>query len=381
MYVHEHQAKEILARRGVAVPRGRLVSSARDTRVAAEELGGEAVVKAQIHAGGRGKAGGIRVAPSPEEAAALYERMIGSRLVTGQTGPSGRRVRRVYLEERLSADRELYAALSVDRGSGRVVIRASGDGGMDVEGKGAMSSITVDPAMGPAAFALRDLAAGIGLSGSLAASFSSMATMLYDAFVGLDCSLIEINPLAVVGERVVALDAKMAFDDNALYRHPDIAELRDIEEEETEEFEALKYGLSYVKLDGSVGCLVNGAGLAMATLDAVTAAGGLPANFLDLGGGASEEAVRRAFELLAEDGRAKAALVNVFGGIVRCDAVARGVKAAIAATGTGIPVVVRFAGNRAAEGRAEMAALGARARFASSLQEAAAMAVETAGAR
>lgn len=381
MYVHEHQAKDILARRGVAVPRGRLVSSARDTRVAAEELGGQAVVKAQIHAGGRGKAGGIRVAPSPEEAAALYERMIGSRLVTGQTGPSGRRVRRVYLEERLSADRELYAALSVDRGSGRVVIRASGDGGMDVEGKGAMSSITVDPAMGPAAFALRDLAAEIGLSGSLAASFSSMATMLYDAFVGLDCSLIEINPLAVVGERVVALDAKMAFDDNALYRHPEIAELRDIEEEETEEFEASKYGLSYVKLDGSVGCLVNGAGLAMATLDAVTAAGGRPANFLDLGGGASEEAVRRAFELLVEDGRAKAALVNVFGGIVRCDAVARGVKAAIAATGTGIPVIVRFAGNRAAEGRAEMEALGARARFASSLQEAAAMAVETAGAR
>jgi succinyl-CoA synthetase beta subunit len=271
MNIHEYQAKELLRRYEVPIPKGALVMSAREARIAAESLGGSVVVKAQIQAGGRGAAGGIKAASSPDEAAGLYERFLGMRLVTAQTGPGGRRVRRIYLEERLSVQRELYLSFFVDRAQSGIVVAASASGGMGVEREaGGLVSRPIDPAIGPTSHSLRAMAAELGLKGAQCASFRAVASALYRVFTELDCSLIEINPLALVkGQQLVALDAKMSFDDSALFRHPEVADLRDMEEESPEEFEASMYGLSFVKLDGDIGCLVNGAGLAMATLDAI----------------------------------------------------------------------------------------------------------------
>jgi succinyl-CoA synthetase beta subunit len=322
------------------------------------------------------------VAKDPAEAATLYERLLGMRLVTAQTGPEGRRVRRIYLEEKLPIHRELYLSLFVDRSSGRVVVAASASGGMGVEGHaGNLLSRPIDPAIGPEPHALRAMAADLGLKGAQCASFLSIASALYRAFTELDCSLIEINPLAVArGQELVAADAKMSFDDSAIFRHPDLADLRDMEEESAEEFEASKYGLSFIKLDGSIGCLVNGAGLAMATLDAIAQRGGRAANFLDIGGSASEEAIERAFELLSEGGGPKAILVNVFGGIVRCDAVAEGIASAARRGRADSPLVVRFAGNRAEEGIKKLRSSGLAFQAAADMNEAAALAVAAARA-
>ena len=394
MNIHEHQAKEILGRYGVAVPRGILPASAREARAAAEELGGRVVVKAQIHAGGRGAAGGVKLARTPEEAAALYEDFLGMRLVTRQTGPAGARVRRIYLEEALAIDRELYLSFLIDRKEARVAILASAAGGSGVEDSRDASAkllrAIVDPALGPASHATRDLARGLGLSGSARQAFISLVAKLYRVFVELDCSLLEINPLALLADgRLSVLDCKMSFDDNALFRHPELLEYRDIEEGPPEEFEASKYGLSYVRLDGTIGCMVNGAGLAMATLDAVSLRGGSSANFLDLGGGASREAVKKAFQIILEDDRVNAVLVNVLGGIVRCDEVALGIKAAadearpaLAKAGRRVPIVARLAGNHSEEGR-ELLAGGSLGpdlpvRFAVNMEEAATLAVAAA---
>lgn len=380
MNIHEYQAKELLRRYEVPIPKGALVMSAREARIAAESLGGSVVVKAQIQAGGRGAAGGIKAASSPDEAAELYERFLGMRLVTAQTGPGGRRVRRIYLEERLSIQRELYLSFFVDRARSGIVVAASASGGMGVEREaGGLVSRPIDPAIGPTSHSLRAMAAELGLKGAQCASFRAVASALYRVFTELDCSLIEINPLALVkGQQLVALDAKMSFDDSALFRHPEVADLRDMEEESPEEFEASKYGLSFVKLDGDIGCLVNGAGLAMATLDAIARRGGRAANFLDIGGGASEEAIERAFEILSEGGGIRAALVNVFGGIVRCDAVARGIVSAARRMGLAPPLVVRFAGNRASEGLETLRASGLSFRAAASMNDAADMATASA---
>jgi succinyl-CoA synthetase beta subunit len=392
MNIHEYQAKEILGRKGVSVPRGILPASAREARTAAEELGGSVVVKAQIHAGGRGKAGGIKLASSPDEAAALYEDFLGMRLVTKQTGPGGARVRRVYLEEALAIKRELYLSFLVDRKSARIAIIASAAGGSGVEdgaGKKLLKAL-VDPCLGPTVHALRELAGGLGIEARGRQDFFAIVQKLYRVFCDLDCSLLEINPLALLEEgRLLPLDCKMSFDDNALFRHPELLEYRDIEEGAPEEFEASKYGLSYVKLDGSIACMVNGAGLAMATLDALSLRGGSSANYLDLGGGASREAVKKAFSIILEDGRVKAVLVNVLGGIVRCDEVAQGIAAAarqagspLAAAGGCLPIVARLAGNHADEGRVLLAngALGPAfpVRFASTMEEAATLAVAAA---
>lgn len=376
MYIHEYQAKEMLARYGLAVPRGRLVCSARDASRAAESLGGPGVLKAQIHAGGRGAAGGVRTAASPEEAATVYEALIGTRLFTKQTGPAGKRVRRVYIEEILEPKLELYLALALDRASGKVAISASAQGGMGIEASGGLASILVDPVAGPQAYALRKLARALGVEAGEGEALAKIIRSVFALFVELDASLVEINPLALGGQGFVALDAKVAFDDNALFRHPELLDLRDIEEEEAEEFEASKYGLSLIRLEGSIGCLVNGAGLAMATLDAIAALGARPANFLDLGGAASANSIRRAFEILTADQRVEVALVNIFGGIVRCDEVARGILAGLETRGRGIPMVVRFDGNRAEEGRAVLRRLGPMVRFAASLEAAATAASE-----
>jgi succinyl-CoA synthetase beta subunit len=388
MNIHEYQAKEILGRYGLAVPRGTLVASSREARIAAENFGGKAVVKAQIHSGGRGASGGVKLAQDPVAAAALYEAFLGMRLVTRQAGPAGARVHRVYVEEALDITKELYLSLSIDRSRARVVLLGSASGGIEVESRlgedgGDLFRADIDPVIGPTAYSVRALSTSLGLSGASARQLLSFVSKLYGLFVDLDCSLVEINPLAVTADgNLVAVDCKMAFDDNALFRHPDNLEYRDIEEGSPEEFEASKYGLSYVRLDGSIGCLVNGAGLAMATLDAISQRGGAPANFLDLGGAASEKAVRRAFEIILEDRRLVAILVNVFGGIVHCDDVARGIVSAIDSNAVRVPLVARLDGNRAEEGRAIFAKAGAECgfhvEFAGDLGEAASLATEAA---
>jgi succinyl-CoA synthetase beta subunit len=387
MKIHEYQAKELLGRYGLPVPKGILVASAQDASRAAESLGGRVVVKSQVHAGGRGAGGGIKLATSPEEAAALYERLFGMLLVTKQTGPAGKRVHCIYMEEACSAAREFYLALVVDRSSGRVALLASGQGGGAIEETAggdpeAVSKTIIDPVIGPATFAIRSVAVSLGLAGKTRSAFIDFVQRAYRMFVELDCDLLEINPLAETADGgLLALDCKLSFDDSALFRHPDILAYRDIEEEVPEELEAAKQGLSYVRLEGTIGCLVNGAGLALATLDAVSLRGGAPANFLDIGGSATEDAIRRAFVLLAEDGRAKVALVNVFGGIMSCETVARGVARAVEECGLGIPIVARLSGNRAEEGRRVLGGRVSRARFAVDLEEAATMAVAAAAGR
>ncbi len=351
MNVHEYQAKEILAGFGVPVLRGRIAYTATEARAAAQSLGGEVwVVKAQVHAGGRGKAGGIKVARSLDEVAAAADELIGKRLVTPQTGADGTEVGRVYVEEGASIAAERYVGMTLDRKRGRYVAMVSTEGGVEIEQVAASTperirTAVVDPAVGMRPYQARELAFALDLDPDARRSAERTILAMAEAFVATDASLVEINPLAAVGEgMVLALDAKMNFDDNALYRHPDISELRDETEEDPRETEATNYGLSYIKLDGNIGCMVNGAGLAMATLDLITFEGGQPANFLDVGGGATEERVSQAFKIILSDPDVEAVLVNIFGGIMRCDTIAEGIVGAVREVSLHVPLVVRLEG-------------------------------------
>src|SRR5579884_525490 len=355
MNIHEYQAKELLARFGVAVPRGGVAYTAAEAAEVAHRLGGDRwVVKAQIHAGGRGKAGGVKLVRSEAELTDAATGLLGRNLVTAQTGPKGREVKRVYVEEGCDIARELYLALSVDRAARQAVLIASSEGGMEIEevAKTAPEKIVrvpIDPATGIQPFHGRRIASALGLD---VPATTALVTALYRAFVELDAALVEINPLVVTSAGdLVALDAKMGFDDNALFRHPDIAALRDEDEEDPIELEATKHALSYVKLDGNIGCMVNGAGLAMATMDIIKCCGGMPANFLDVGGGATRERVIVAFKLILSDPNVEAILVNIFGGIMRCDVIAEGVVAAAREVNLHVPLVVRLEGTNVELGR------------------------------
>ena len=378
MNVHEYQAKALLARFGVATPRGRIAYTRAEAEEAARELGGPVwVVKAQIHAGGRGKGGGVKVVRSIEEAADAAEAMLGSTLVTPQTGAEGRLVGRVYIEEGCDIARELYLGALIDRAAGRVVVMASAAGGMDIEEVAAedperILRAVIDPATGMRRFHADRLAFGLGLEGAQAAQAAELALALYRAFVETDASLAEINPLAVTGDgAVLALDAKMNFDDNALYRRRDIAELRDESEEDPREREAARHDLNYVKLDGNIGCMVNGAGLAMATMDIIQLRGGAPANFLDVGGGASGERVTEAFKLILSDPDVDGVLVNIFGGIMRCDTIAEGVVEAARGVSLEVPLVVRLEGTNVELGKKILAESGLPILSADGLDDAA----------
>jgi succinyl-CoA synthetase beta subunit len=358
MKIHEYQAKEIFRRFGVPTPRGEMVTTPDQARAVAERLGTKiVVVKAQIHAGGRGKAGGVKLAKSPAEAAELAKSMMGMKLVTPQTGPAGRIVQRLLVEEGLDIKRELYLSILVDRAVAAPVIMASTAGGMEIEevahkNPELILRETIRPETGLQPYHTRKLAYGLGLSGDAAAAAGPFLQALYRTFLETDASLAEINPLIVTGEgKLVALDAKMAFDDNALYRHKDIAELRDLNEEDPLEVEASTYKLNYIKLDGNVGCMVNGAGLAMSTMDIIKLSGGSPANFLDVGGGASAEQVKNAFKILVKDPSVKGVFINIFGGILRCDVLASGVVAAAKELNLKLPVVVRMEGTNVEQGQ------------------------------
>lgn len=350
MNLHEYQAKALLADFGVRSPKGRTAASVEEAVAAAAELGLPAVVKAQIHAGGRGKAGGVRLCRTESEVRDAAGALLGSVLVTKQTGPDGRRVRTLLVEEGVEIARELYASLVVDRSSGRPILIASAAGGMDIEEVAATTpeqilTETVDPAMGLQPFQARRLALGLGLTGGVFRQGVSFLLGLYRAFDGLDASQVEINPMLVTGGgEVIALDAKVSVDDSALFRQPKAAALRDLHEESPLEVEAGKHGLNYIKLDGAVGCMVNGAGLAMATMDIVQLAGSAPANFLDVGGGANAEQIENAFRILTRDDEVRAVLINIFGGILRCDRLAEGLIAAVRKLGSRLPIVIRMKG-------------------------------------
>ena len=357
MKIHEYQAKQILARYGVRIPRGEVAYSKEEARDIAERLGGTVVVKAQIHAGGRGKGGGVKLAKTPEEAEQLAQRMLGMTLVTPQTGPEGRKVQKVLVEEGLDIRRELYLGIVIDRQTGKPVFMASASGGMEIEEVAARNPEAilkeyVYSGIGLQPFQARKLAFGLGLASELISDAAQFMVALYRSFEDTDASLAEINPFLVTGDnKVYALDAKMNFDDNALYRHKDIRELRDLNEEDPLEIEASKFDLNYIKLDGNIACMVNGAGLAMATMDIIKLAGGSPANFLDVGGGASAEQVENAFRILLSDPSVRAVLINIFGGIMRCDVVASGVVQAAKNIGVKVPVVVRLEGTNVEEGQ------------------------------
>jgi succinyl-CoA synthetase beta subunit len=351
MNIHEYQAKELLAKFGVAVPRGGVAYSAAEAVEVARRLGGPVwVVKAQIHAGGRGKAGGVKLARSEDEVAAAAGAMLGRRLVTHQTGPEGRDVKRVYVEEGCDIARELYLGLLIDRTTQRVTLIGSTEGGVEIEEVAAHNpekilTAAIDPASGIEPFHARNFAFGVGLEGRQIGVAVRFVTALYRAFCELDASVAEINPLVVTKSGdLVALDAKIGFDDNALYRHPEVAALRDEDEEDPVEIEAGKHGLSYIKLEGNIGCMVNGAGLAMATMDIIKLHGSSPANFLDVGGGATKERVTTAFKLILSDPNVEGILVNIFGGIMRCDVIAEGVVAAAREVNLHVPLVVRLEG-------------------------------------
>jgi len=378
MKIHEYQGKELLKKFGVAVPRGIVARTPDEAERAAKELGSDVVVvKAQIHAGGRGKGGGVKLAKSPEEAGTIAKQMLGMNLVTHQTGPEGREVRVLLIEEGLPIDREFYLGIVLDRASGRPVFMASSAGGMDIEEVAAKTpekimKETVDSAVGFRSFQARKLAFGLGLSAELINQAVKFMQALYSAYEQMDASLVEINPFLLTKDnRLIALDAKINFDDNALFRHKDFLELRDLNEEEPLEIEASKFDLNYIKLDGNIACMVNGAGLAMATMDIIKLAGGEPANFLDVGGGASQERVEAAFRILLADENVKAVLINIFGGIVRCDMVARGVVEAAKKLGIKVPVVVRLEGTNVEEGQRVIRESGLNFTVANGMQDAA----------
>jgi succinyl-CoA synthetase beta subunit len=367
MKIHEYQAKEILRGFGVAVPKGKLVKSADEAVAAARELMQDrpiSVVKAQIHAGGRGKGGGVKLAKSPEQAGEIFTQMMGIQLVTHQTGPAGQKVRKVYVEEGCDIARELYLGVTLDRGTGRNTFMASSEGGVEIEEVAAKHPEKilregVDPVVGLAGFQARDLAFGLGLSGASVSSFVKFATAMHKAYEATDASIVEINPLVVSKQgEVIALDAKINFDDNALFRHPDLAALRDPDEEDPREAQAKEHDLSYVGLEGNIGCMVNGAGLAMSTMDMIKLAGGQPANFLDVGGGADEQKVTAAFKLLLADPQVKAVLVNIFGGIMKCDVIAAGIIAAAKQVQLTVPLVVRLEGTNVEQGKALLKSSG-----------------------
>jgi succinyl-CoA synthetase beta subunit len=376
--IHEYQAKQILARYGVAIPRGEVIESPDEVRGVVHRLGGGTVViKAQIHAGGRGQAGGVQRAHGPDEAEAVARQILGMKLVTHQTGPQGRTVRRVLVEEALDVARELYLGLVIDRSSARPVFMASTEGGVEIEEVAArhperILKEFIDPAVGFQAFQARKLAFGLQLDPRQVSEAAKLFQALYRAFEATDASLAEINPLVATPDgRLLALDAKMNFDDNALFRHPDIRDLRDTNEEDPLEVKATNYGLNYIRLDGNVGCMVNGAGLAMATMDIIQYAGGRPANFLDVGGGASEEQVRHGFEIILSDSNVRAVLINIFGGIMRCDIVANGVVAAAKSLGIQVPVVVRLEGTNVELGQQILRESGLNFTVASGMKDAA----------
>jgi succinyl-CoA synthetase beta subunit len=405
--VHEYQAKGILAKYGVTVPRGEVARTGAEALGIARSLGGRVVIKAQIHAGGRGKGiahdaktgepltrpgeskplGGVRVVAGPEEAEAVSALLLGSRLKTLQTGPEGREVKTILVEEALDIANEYYVGVVVDRAAARTVVMASAEGGVEIEKVAsekpeAILKSSIDPAVGFSSFAARKLAYGIGVRRDSVSQAVKLLSALYRAFLETDASLAEVNPLVVTGDgKVIALDAKMNFDDNALYRHEDIRQLRDLDEEEPLEVEASRFGLSYIKLDGTVGCMVNGAGLAMATMDIIKLAGGEPANFLDVGGGATEEQVSNAFRILLSDANVRAVLINIFGGIMRCDVVAEGVVAAAREVGVKVPIVVRLEGTNVEKGREILKKSGMELIVASGMEDAAAKVVRASGGR
>ncbi len=357
MKVHEYQAKEVFREYGIPVPKGGVAETPQEARKVAEEIGGNLwVVKAQIHAGGRGKGGGVKLAKSLDEVEELAGKILGMTLVTHQTGPQGKLVRKVLVEQGLNIEKELYMGMVIDRATERIVMMVSTEGGVEIEKVAAETpekilKAFIDPLVGMMPYQTRQLAYGLGLTGDLVKKAGRFMMALYNAFVGKDASLAEINPLVITKEGdLIALDAKMNFDDNALYRHNDIVEMRDLHEEEPLEVEASKYDLNYIKLDGNIGCMVNGAGLAMATMDIIKLYGGEPANFLDVGGAASAERVENAFRILLSDPNVKAVLVNIFGGIVRCDRVANGIAQAAKNLDIKVPIVVRLEGTNSKEG-------------------------------
>jgi succinyl-CoA synthetase beta subunit len=378
MKIHEYQAKQILAKFGVTVPRGEMITQPEEARAVADKLGGgTVVVKAQIHAGGRGKGGGVKLAHTPAEAETLAGQILGMTLVTHQTGPEGRLVKRLLVEEGLQVARELYLGIVIDRASGRPVFMASSEGGVEIEIVAAehpekILKEFIDPSVGFQAFQARKLAFGLGLEGKVVIEAARLFQNLYRAFEATDASLVEINPFVTTRDaRALALDAKMNFDDNALFRHPDIRELRDLDEEDPLEVKASNYGLNYIRLDGNVGCMVNGAGLAMATMDIIQYAGSRPANFLDVGGGANEEQVRHGFEIILSDANVRAVLINIFGGIMRCDIVANGVVAAAKTLGIKVPIVVRLKGTNVELGQKILKESGLNFEVANDMKEAA----------
>ena len=386
MKIHEYQGKELLKKYGVAVPRGLVARSPEEAYHAAKELGTSVVViKAQIHAGGRGKGGGVKLAKSAEEAEMIAREMLGMKLVTHQTGPEGREVRVLLVEEGLPIDKEFYLGIVLDRTTGRPVFMASQAGGMDIEEVAAHTpekifKEQIDPAVGFRPFQARQLAFNLGLPADLIGQAAKFMQALYSAYEQTDASLVEINPFLLTKDnRLIALDAKINFDDNALFRHKEFLDLRDLNEEEPLEIEASKYDLNYIKLDGNIACMVNGAGLAMATMDIIKLAGGEPANFLDVGGGASQERVEAAFRILLADESVRAVLINIFGGIVRCDMVARGVVGAANNLNLKVPVVVRLEGTNVEEGQRVIQESGLNFTVANGMKDAAEKVVALAG--
>ena len=378
MKIHEYQGKAILAPFGVPIPKGEMATTAAEAGAIARRLGGGvSVVKAQIHAGGRGKGGGVKVVKSPEEAEKVAAQILGMQLVTHQTGPAGQKVSRVLVEEGLAIVRELYFGMLIDRATQRTVLMASSAGGMDIEEVAEKTPHLilkeyVDPGIGLQAFQARKIAFGLGLEGPQIGQAVKLLQALYGAFIGSDASLVEINPLIVTKEgNLLALDAKVTFDDNAMFRHKDFPALRDTEEEDPLEVEASKFSLNYIRLDGTIGCMVNGAGLAMATMDIIKLAGGEPANFLDVGGGANAEQIKNAFRILMSDTSVKAVLINIFGGILRCDILAAGVIAAVKELGVPVPIVIRMEGTNVELGKQMLQESGLNFTTADTMGEAA----------
>ncbi len=389
MNIHEYQAKQILGKFGVAVPKGKIAFTPDEAEEVSKEFlgegkGGVCVVKAQIHAGGRGKAGGVKLAKSREDVRKFATDLLGKILVTHQTGPAGKEVKKILIEEGCQIDRELYLGMVVDRATHKVAIMASSEGGVEIEEVAARSPEKIlkefiDPAVGLIPFQARKLAFALGIDKSLVNKAVKFMTGLYNAFTSCDCSMAEINPLVITkGGDIIALDAKISFDDNALFRHKDIEGMRDLDEEDPKEVEASRYSLNYVSLDGSIGCMVNGAGLAMATMDMIKLSGGAPANFLDVGGGANKEQVTAAFKIIMSDPNVKAVLVNIFGGIMRCDIIAEGIIAAAKDVGIKVPLVVRLQGTNVEQGRKLLADSGLNIITAERMDEAASKVVAAA---
>jgi succinyl-CoA synthetase beta subunit len=375
--IHEYQAKKILAQFGVPIPRGEVASNPYEVYDIASRLGGTVVVKAQIHAGGRGKGGGVKLAANPAEAEKLAHEIIGMTLVTHQTGPEGRKVRRVLIEEGMRIKKEYYLGIVIDRASHRPVFMTSTEGGMDIEKVAAetphlIHKEYIDPAVGFQPYNARRLAFGLGLTGELLGPATKIMAALYKAFEATDASLVEINPFLLTEDgRLLALDAKINFDDNALYRHKELLELRDYNEEDALEIQASRYGINYIRLDGNIACMVNGAGLAMATMDIIKLSGGSPANFLDVGGSATTEMIRNAFQILLGDKNVKAVLINIFGGIMRCDIVASGVVEAARSMGITVPIVVRLEGTNVERGQEILKTSGLKFTVAEGMKDAA----------